>query len=65
VAKRVMALATRVECDKEGNGFGSKSNGNKGGGQATVIRAMAMVRAMTWAMATVTRVAGEQQQQGQ
>ncbi len=35
-----MASATRVACDKEGNGNGGKSNGNKGGGQATATRAM-------------------------
>ncbi len=29
--KRVMALGTRIECDKESDGFGFKSNGNKGG----------------------------------
>jgi hypothetical protein len=29
--KRAMALATSVECDVESNGFGSKSDGNKGG----------------------------------
>jgi len=27
----VVALATRVECNKESNGFGGKSNGNEGG----------------------------------
>ncbi len=36
-----MALATRVACDKEGNGDGGKSNGNEGGGQAMATRAMA------------------------
>ncbi len=36
-----MALATRVACDKEGDGDGGKSDGNKGGGQATVTRVMA------------------------
>jgi hypothetical protein len=29
--KRAMALVTRVECNKDSNGFGGKSNGNKGG----------------------------------
>jgi len=29
--KRAMALATRVECDKESDGFGGKSDGNEGG----------------------------------
>jgi hypothetical protein len=53
--KRVMATATRVVGDKEGNGNGGKSNGNsvKGGGQLTAMSVMAM------------RVAAEQQQQGQ
>ncbi len=59
--KRAMALVMRVECNKESNSFGSKSNGNKGGGQVTAIRAMAMVMAMTWAMAMVTKVAGKEE----
>ncbi len=29
--KRAMSLATRVECDEESDGFGGKSDGNKGG----------------------------------
>ncbi len=29
--KRAMALAMRVECDKESDGFGGKCNGNEGG----------------------------------
>jgi hypothetical protein len=33
--------STRVACDEEGKGNGSKSDGNKGGGQATATRAMA------------------------
>jgi hypothetical protein len=55
VAKRAMAMATRVVDDKESNGDRGKSNGNgiKGGGQVTA----------TWAM--VTRVACKQWQQGQ
>ncbi len=36
-----MASATRVACDKESNGDGGKSNGNKGGGQVMVTRVMA------------------------
>jgi hypothetical protein len=39
-AARAMALLTRVACDEEGNGDGGKSNGNKGGGGATAMRAM-------------------------
>ncbi len=37
---RAMAL-TRVACNKEGKGNGGKSDGNEGGGQATVMRVMA------------------------
>ncbi len=44
-AARTMALATRVACDKEGNGNGSKSDGNEVGGQATATRAMATEKA--------------------
>jgi hypothetical protein len=36
-----MALATRMACDEEGDGDGSKSNGDEGGAQATARRAMA------------------------
>jgi hypothetical protein len=35
-----MASATRVACDKESDGDGSKSDGNEGGGQVTATRAM-------------------------
>jgi len=41
--KRAMALATRVKCDKESDGFGGKSNGNEGVMRLTVTRAMATV----------------------
>ncbi len=40
-AARAMVSATRVVCNKEGNGDGGKSDGDKGGGQATTMRAMA------------------------
>ncbi len=30
--KKAMALATRVACNKEGDGNGSKSDGNEGDG---------------------------------
>ncbi len=36
-----MALATRVACNKEGDGDSGKSDGDEGGGQATATRAMA------------------------
>ncbi len=41
VTTRWMAVATRVVCDEEGDGNGSKSDGNKGGGRATATRTMA------------------------
>ncbi len=63
--KRVMALATRVECDEESDGFGGKSNGNKGDRRLTATRAMATVTAMTWLMATVTRLAGDEEGKGE
>ncbi len=59
--KRAMALAMRVECDEESDGFGGKSNGNEGGRHLTVTRAMVMVMVMTWLMATVTRLAGDEE----
>ncbi len=40
-AARAMASATRVACDEESNGDGGKSDGDKGGGRATAMRAMA------------------------
>jgi hypothetical protein len=39
-AARAMA-STRVVCNEEGKGDGSKSNGDEGGRRATVTRAMA------------------------
>ena len=64
--KRAMALAIRVECDgdEESDGFGGKSNGNEGGGQLMVTRAMALVMATTYVMATVTRLAGDEEGEG-
>jgi hypothetical protein len=35
-----MVSATRVACDKEGDGHGGKSDGNEGGRQATATKAM-------------------------
>jgi hypothetical protein len=37
-AARAMALATKVACNKEGNGNSNEGNGNKGGGQAATMR---------------------------
>jgi hypothetical protein len=35
---QAMALATRVACNKEGNGNGGKSDGDEGSRQATATR---------------------------
>ncbi len=64
--------------DETGNGDGGKSDGdnNKVGGQATAsngkggrqlkaTRAMAAVTAMTWVMATVTRLVGNEEGKGE
>ena len=56
--KRAIALATRVECDEESDGFGGKSDGNEGGRRLTATRAMTTVTAMTWLIMTVMRLAG-------
>ncbi len=39
--KRAIASVMRVECNNESDGFGGKSNGNEGGRQLRVTRAMA------------------------
>jgi hypothetical protein len=57
-------LTKRVECNKESNGFGSTSNGDKGGRQSTATRAMAMVMATTWAMVRAARLAGNEEGKG-
>jgi len=63
--KRSIALVSRVECNKQSNGVGSKSNGNTGGRRLMVTsRAMAMVTAMTWVMVMVTRLEGDKEGKG-
>jgi hypothetical protein len=54
-----------VECNKESDGFGGKSDGNEGGRRLMVTRAKATVTATTWAMATVTRLAGNEEGKGE
>ncbi len=65
---RRMALATRVACDKEGDGNGYKSDGDEGDGRAMATRAMVTVmvtaKAMTWVMVMVTRLAGNKEGKG-
>ena len=63
--KRVMLLVTRVECNKESDGFGGKSDGNEGGRRLMVTRAMTTVTATTWVMATVMRLAGNEEGKGE
>ena len=63
--KRAMALATRVGCNEESDGFGGKSNGNKGGRRLTATRAMATATATTWVMVMVTRLAGNEEGKGE
>ena len=65
--KRAMALATRVECNKESNGFDGKSDGNKGGRGLTATRVMATVTATAtkWLMVTVTRLASDEEGKGE
>jgi hypothetical protein len=63
--KREMVLATRVECDEESDGFGGKSDGNKGGRRLTATRAMTTMTAMAWMMATVTRLMGNKEGKGE
>ncbi len=51
-----------MECDKESDGFGGKSDGNEGGRRLMATRAMATVTVRTWLMATVTRLAGDHEE---
>ncbi len=60
--------ASEVACDEEGNGDGYKSDGNEGDGQAmgtrAMVTAMATVKATTWLMVMVTRLAGNKEGKG-
>jgi len=60
-----MALAIRVECNEESDGFSGKSDGNEGGRRLTATRVMATVMATRWLMATVTRLAGDEEGKGE
>ena len=55
-------MATRVECDKESDGFGRKSDGNEGG-RRLAARVMATATATTWVM--VMRLAGDEEVKGE
>ncbi len=54
--QRAMLSAMRVKCDKESDGFGCKSNGNKGGRRFRATRAITTVMATTWVRVMVTRL---------
>jgi hypothetical protein len=53
-----MASMMRVACDEEGDGDGGKSDGDKGGRQATATRAMATEKANNNQPATGSTKAG-------
>jgi hypothetical protein len=59
--KRAMALATRVECNKESNGFGGKSDGNKGGNNQLAMGACDKEGKGSKAMVMGIRVAGDEE----
>jgi hypothetical protein len=61
MAARAIALATRVACNEEGDGISNKGDGNEGGGQTMVKKAIATM----WAMAAVMRVAGDKKDKGE
>ena len=58
------ASATRVECDKESNGFGGKSNGNEGGNNRLAMGACDEEGEGGKAMAMGIRVAGDEEGEG-
>ncbi len=61
---RVMAMAMRVECNKQSNGFGSKSDGNEGGNNHLAMGACDKEGKGGKAMAIRIRVAGNEEGKG-
>jgi hypothetical protein len=61
---RATASATRVECNKESNVFGGKSNGNKGGNNQLAMGACDEEVKGSKAMAMGIRVAGNKEGKG-
>ncbi len=59
-----MAMAMRVECHKESNCFGGKSNGNKGGNNQLAMGACDKEGEGGKAMAMGIRVAGDEEGEG-
>ena len=60
-----MASATRMACNKEGDGDSGKSNGNEDGWQATATKAMPMAMATTWARMIATWQVGVKKGKGE
>ncbi len=59
-----MAMAMRVECHKESNGFDGKSNGNKGGNNQVAMGACDKEVKGSKAMAMGVRVVGDEEGKG-
>jgi hypothetical protein len=59
--KRAMVSVTRVECNKESNGFGGKRNGNEGGNNQLAMGAWGEEGKGNKAMAMGIRVAGDKE----
>jgi hypothetical protein len=64
IAARAMAMAMRVECDKESNVFGGKSNGDEGGDNQLGRGAFDKEGKGSKAMAMGIRVAGDNEGEG-
>jgi hypothetical protein len=60
-----MAMAMRVECNKERDGFGGKSDGNKGGNNQLAMGACDEEGKGGKAMAMGIRVAGNKEGKGE
>jgi hypothetical protein len=64
MAARAMAMAMRVECHKESDGFGSKSNGNEGGNNQLAMGACDRESEGNKVMAMGLRVVGDKEGKG-
>ncbi len=62
--KKAMALAMRVECNKESNGFSSKSDGDKGGNNQLAMGAWDKKGKGSKAMVMGIRVVGDKEGKG-
>ncbi len=64
MAARAIATAMRMECHKESDGFGGKSNGNKGGNKQLAMGACDKEVKGGKAMVMGIRVAGDKEGKG-